>query len=78
MDAYRMLLRNGPSGGSLNDVETRKIIAAGTDPVAMDSYGATLFGLDPQNAEFLVNAQKRGLGESDLSKLNVKTVSLSS
>lgn len=78
LDAYRMLLRNGPSGGNLADVELKKTVVAGVDPVAMDSYGATMFGIEPGTVAFLQEAVKRGLGQSDLSKLNIQTVDLSS
>lgn len=77
LDAYRMLTRNGPSGGNLADVVLLKTIAAGKDPVAMDSYGVGLFKLNPKQISFLVEANKRGLGQLDLNRLNVKTVRLS-
>lgn len=76
LDAYRQLLRNGPSGGNLADVVLKKTIAAGKDPVAMDSFGARLFNLNPKQLTFLVEANKRGLGQLDLNRLNIKTVSL--
>src|ERR1019366_2570155 len=38
MDCYRILLRNGPTGGNLEDVATKKTMVAGTDPVAIDAY----------------------------------------
>ena len=76
LDAYRMLLRNGPSGGNLADVEERKTVVAGTDPVAMDSYGVSLFGQNPMEKPFLVQAAERGLGQIDLDQLSIKTVSL--
>ena len=73
LDAYRMLLRNGPSGGNLKDVALKKTVIAGSDPVAVDSYGATLFGLDPLNIGFLNEAKERGLGQNNLSKVKVNT-----
>jgi uncharacterized protein (DUF362 family) len=78
MDAYRMLVRNGPSGGNLADVVETKTVIAGTDPVAVDSYGATLFKHDPSTVSFLQEAHRRGLGEIDLDKLNLKTITLTS
>ncbi len=76
LDAYRMLVRNGPSGGNLADVELKKTVIAGTNPVSIDSYGATLFNLQPEKIGFLQEAYQRGLGEMDLKKLNIKVVSL--
>lgn len=78
LDVYRMLLRNGPNGGNLADVEMKKTVVAGTDPVAMDSYGATLFNLEPGRVTFLQEAHRRGLGEFDLKKLKIKTLTLGS
>ena len=40
MDCYRILLRNGPTGGNLEDVALKKTMVAGTDPVALDAYVA--------------------------------------
>lgn len=37
-DARKMLMRNGPTGGSLNDVKRADTIVVGTDHVAVDSY----------------------------------------
>lgn len=72
IDAFRVLKRNGPSGGNLADVEEKKVIVAGTDPVAADAYGVTLFGFKPQDMEFLRIAAQRGLGKLDLSQVNMK------
>jgi len=77
IDAYRILLRNGPSGGSLDDVEEKRIMIAGTDRLAVDAYAVTLFGKDPKDIEYIQNAAKRGLGQVDLSKVNMKEIDLS-
>lgn len=77
IDAYRVLLRNGPSGGNLADVAEKKIVIAGTDPVAVDSYAMGLFDIDPGQVEYLKNATRRGLGQMDLSKVKMKVVDLS-
>jgi len=78
LDAYRMLLRNGPSGGNPADVALTRTVVAGTDPVAVDSYGVTLFGLDPLKTGFLVEASARQLGQNRLDKLNIRTIALNS
>jgi hypothetical protein len=36
VDCYRILLRNGPTGGNLEDVLLKKTLVASTDPVAID------------------------------------------
>jgi len=72
LDAYRILVRNGPTGGNPDDVRTPKTCIAGTDPVAVDSLGTSLFGMKPSDLGYLVNAASRGLGVTDLSKLVVQ------
>jgi uncharacterized protein (DUF362 family) len=78
IDAVRILMNNGPTGGNLNDVKEMNTIIAGIDPVAVDAYGATLFGLKPAELGFLVEAQSRGLGTMDLNVLKIERVNLKS
>jgi uncharacterized protein (DUF362 family) len=76
LDAYRVLISNGPQGGNLNDVRMMRTIAAGTDPVAIDAFGATLLGLQPEQLGYLKIAHQRGLGRIDFSQLNMKKIDL--
>ncbi len=78
LDAVRVLMDNGPQGGNLNDVKEMNTIIAGVDPVAVDAFGATLFGLKPEDLGFLREAQSRGLGKFDLSTLKIEKVNLKS
>jgi len=78
LDAYRMLIRNGPSGGNLSDVVLKKHVIAGTDPVAVDGYGASLFNLQPEKIPYLAEAKMRGLGENDLKKVVIKVIACTS
>jgi uncharacterized protein (DUF362 family) len=73
MDCYRVLLRNGPTGGNLEDVGLKKTIVAGTDPVALDAYVAKAFwNLDAAQMPYLEMAAARGLGTVEFEKLAVK------
>lgn len=72
LDAYRMLVRNGPSGGDLSDVRMGRTCIAGTNAVAVDSYGATLFGMQPGDLEYVTRAAEQGLGTADLSRLRIE------
>jgi uncharacterized protein (DUF362 family) len=76
LDAFRILTRHGPSGGNLKDVEMRNQIIAGSDPVAVDAYGATLFGLKPEDIDYIRYAHQLGVGEMDLAKIDIKEISL--
>jgi uncharacterized protein (DUF362 family) len=62
VDATRVMLRNGPTGGRLEDVKTLDAVAAATDPVAADAWAARQIGLDPREVAHLVQAEGRGLG----------------
>jgi uncharacterized protein (DUF362 family) len=73
IDCYRILLRNGPTGGNLEDVATKKTLVAGTDPVALDAYVAKAWwNLDPEQMPYLQMAAARGLGTVEFDKLAVK------
>ena len=78
VDAYRILVANGPQGGNLRDVRMPKVVLASVDRVAADAYAATLFGKKGTDLPYLVEAHKRGFGEIDLAKVAVKEVDLSS
>lgn len=74
LDAVRILTANGPTGGSLSDVKQLNLVAVGTDQVAVDSFGATLFGLKGSDLGYVRLGAKAGLGVMDLSKLKIKKV----
>jgi uncharacterized protein (DUF362 family) len=75
MDAYRVLIRNGPTGGSLADVVLKKTLVAGTDPVAIDAYVAKAYwDLEPSQLRYLQLAQDRGLGKMDFEKVRTEVV----
>ena len=71
IDATRILLRNGPQGGDLDDVKILDTIVASADPVACDAYATTLFDLQPKEISSTVAAYKLGLGEMDLAKMKI-------
>jgi uncharacterized protein (DUF362 family) len=76
IDATRVLLRNGPTGGNLADVELKNTVIAGIDRVAVDARATTLLDIDPSEVEYLRIAANRGLGQIDLNKVPTKVVDL--
>ena len=72
LDAYRILVRNGPQGGRISDTELMKTVVAGTDPVAVDALGASFFGVAPRELPYLGYARERGLGEFELEKVRLE------
>lgn len=71
VDATRILVAHGPTGGSLKDVRVLNKVIASTDMVAADAYATGLFGLKPRDISITATAYKRGLGEIDLEKVRV-------
>ena len=72
VDAIRILMNNGPTGGSLNDVKRMNTVIASHDVVAADSYAATLFGKTALDLPIVRAGAKRGLGTMDLDPSKIK------
>lgn len=71
IDATRVLMRNGPSGGNLADVKPYNTIIAGVDPVLTDVYACRLVEVDPMTVPYLQVAAMRGVGRTDLNGADV-------
>ncbi len=70
IDAYRVLMRNGPGGGNPADVALKKTLVAGTDAVALDaSIAAAYWGLDARALPYLGMAARRNLGTPNFEAL---------
>ena len=74
IDAIRIMVTNGPSGGSFSDVKVKNTLILSDDQVAADTLAAKLFSIDPKNLGFIKLGVKWGLGTADLVKLNRKKV----
>ncbi len=71
VDAYRILMDHGPTGGSLDDVKQTQTLIASHDIVAANSYAATLFGLQGEQIAYVQKAAAMGLGTLDLASVRV-------
>jgi uncharacterized protein (DUF362 family) len=82
IDAFRVLKAHGPNSGTPDDVEMTRQVIVGTDPVAVDSYGAELFGrvtgqdLAGADLGYIRIGHEMGLGEIDLGKVEVQEIDL--
>ncbi len=66
LDGMNVLMRNGPTGGRLSDVKPMGTVVAGTDMVAVDSYGYThLMERDLAELTYIHKAHDRGLGNKN-------------
>lgn len=75
IDAYRILIKNGPQGGSISDVRMMNTVAVSTDPVAADAFASTLFDKKPEEIGYIVEAHKRGLGNINYAELQPLVIS---
>ncbi len=72
VDATEFITTNGPFGpGELS--RPRKIVA-GVDRIAVDSYCASLRGLQGEEILMIRKGYEHGLGEIDLKKINIREV----
>ena len=76
LDAVRILLRGGPTGGNLEDVKKLDTIIASPDVVAVDSYATSFFGMNPEDLGYITYGSKMGLGRSDLQNLDIQVIRL--
>ncbi len=75
VSAMTCLKTNGPFGPG--EVISPSKVVAGTDPVALDCYGAGLLGLDGAQVSMVRKAAAHGLGQIDAARVKVKTIEVS-
>jgi uncharacterized protein (DUF362 family) len=76
VDAYRILVRNGPIGGRVSDVELKKTVIASTNIMEADVAAVNVFGSAPEQYDFIRAAFERKMGQMDISKINLKTIKI--
>jgi uncharacterized protein (DUF362 family) len=76
IDATRMLVRNGPTGGSLDDVVALNKVLASPDPTLADVYACQMVKKDPMSISYLKEAARRNFGQTDVAKARIKTIEL--
>jgi uncharacterized protein (DUF362 family) len=69
LDGTQSMITNGPTGGSLDDLKATHTLIAGTDPVAVDTLGASLLGKTAADLPYLAMAAKAGAGTVDYRSL---------
>ncbi len=69
LDATTAMMRNGPTGGSLDDLAPTHTMIVGTDPVAVDAFGSTLLGRRPGDLPYLAMAEAAGCGTTNYESL---------
>ena len=65
IDAIRVMISNGPSGGSLADVAVMNRLILSDDPVAADARAAGIFGYTPDDIGYIRMGKKWQIGLYD-------------
>ena len=60
VDAMRVLMRNGPQGGNIDDTKDMNTVIATVDQVAADAYGCTLIGQTPREPPLPRDGRRAG------------------
>lgn len=76
VDAYNVMMRNGPRGVSTADVSKKQYLIMSPDIVAADAAAAKIFGLQPEEVPYIRIADKMGVGKMDLSGLAINRISV--
>lgn len=76
VDAVRTLMRNGPTGGNLDDVKIQNTVIVSHDIIAADAYATTLFDLQPADIGYVRLGADMGLGTLDLGGIAIEELTV--
>ena len=76
VDAVRILMDHGPTGGNLDDVKKMDTVIVSQDIISADSYAATLFDMQPEGLSYVKAGTAMGLGRSDLKNLKIEEITV--
>lgn len=76
IDGYRVMMKNGPRGVSVNDVVSYKTLILSADIVAADAAATKVFGSEPEDIGYIVKAAELGVGTYNLDSLNINRIKL--
>ncbi|MFP4166624.1 MAG: DUF362 domain-containing protein [Opitutales bacterium] len=76
VDAYRVMMRNGPRGGSKEDVVTMEAQIISPDIVAADSAATMMFGSKPEEIKHIRLGREMGVGRMKLDELNINRLKM--
>jgi uncharacterized protein (DUF362 family) len=76
IDAYRVLVRNGPTGGNLADVEMLKKVIVAVDPTLADIAACGIAGVDTSKVSYVQAAISRNFGITDPAKADILNITV--
>jgi len=76
IDCFNVLAKHGPQGVSKEDVVQMKSQIITTDWVAGDAAAARMLGIAPEKIDYLLIADKMGIGTIKLETLNIRRIKM--
>lgn len=76
IDAYNVMMKNGPRGVSTADVLNLKSLVISDDMVAADTAAAKIFGMEAYEVPYIELADGMGVGTMELDQLNINRIIL--
>jgi len=76
IDAYTIMTDNGPRGGSIQDTKIIKNQILSRDIVSADAAGAKIFGMEPEEIDYIRIAHEMKIGTKNLKDLNIARIVL--
>jgi len=76
IDCYRVMMRNGPQGVSVNDSIEMKAQIISTDMLAADTAAASYLKISPERIDYLPIASKMGIGRMDIENLDIHRIKM--
>ncbi|MCE1189788.1 MAG: DUF362 domain-containing protein [Ignavibacteria bacterium] len=76
VDAYAVMKNHGPRGVSASDVVIMKSMILSRDIVAADTAAAKMLNINPDSINYIQLADKMKVGTKDLSRLQIKRITM--
>jgi len=76
VDAGKIMLSGGPRGHAGSQYNEQQMLILSTDIVAIDAVSARALGKTPEDFGYIARGQERGLGASDLEKLDIRRLTV--
>lgn len=71
VDAYRIMMRNGPAAARREDMAMNKMLLLSPDIVAADAASATILGINPEDVLHITYGHRGRLGNMHLNELRI-------
>ena len=68
------MMQHGPRGVDKGDISNMQSLLVSKDIVAIDAAGAKLFGMNPDDVDYIKMADSMGVGSKNLDKLNIDRI----